>query len=269
MRSHPLRPFFRLAFGITWGVGALGLLFGWAGWSGAMTIGSPLVFIAGYGPSIAGLVCTAWFEGWPGVRQLLAAAVPQKQSLVWYPAVLIGYPAVGLFFCQLLSVEPTIDIPWRTLGVLLGVTLLLDTGPLGEEFGWRGFALQRLLTSWRPITAGMTIGVAWAVWHVPTFFIPSLPQSQLSLPLFLVSTVSLSIAMTGLYVRTGGRLDLMILVHLVGNFWASLLPFTTVVATNVVFAIMVVAGGRMLSLPEPTADVQAVPMWRNRLPRDV
>ena len=45
----------------------------------------------------------------------------------------------------------------------------LFTGPLAEEFGWRGYLLNWLCRRWHPIVAGLAIGPIWAAWHIPIF----------------------------------------------------------------------------------------------------
>ena len=69
-------------------------------------------------------------------------------------------------------------------------------------------------------------------------------QSQLSIPLFLVNSLALSILMTGLHLRTGGDLLLMILVHLMANYcgWIGI-PFTAEVSVEVVLAALVLGSG--------------------------
>jgi peptide/nickel transport system ATP-binding protein len=44
-------------------------------------------------------------------------------------------------------------------------------GPLGEEFGWRGYLLPAIAArlGWR--WAGLVVGVLWGVWYLPLFFI--------------------------------------------------------------------------------------------------
>ena len=50
-------------------------------------------------------------------------------------------------------------------GVPLVYALALPFGPLGEELGWRGFALPRLLARFGPVTATLLLGCAWTFWH--------------------------------------------------------------------------------------------------------
>jgi CAAX protease family protein len=172
--------------------------------------------------------------------------LPTRGGLKWYLAILIGYPAILLLLGRFAA--PEVSPPpsaWLNLLPLLGVTILRDPGPLGEELGWRGVALPGLLKRWPPLTASLVLGGLWGLWHLPTFFISTLSQSHLSLPLFLLGMVALSVIMTWLYLRTQGDLLLMILVHLVANFAveARLVSFDTQILGEAVVAGLIVAVG--------------------------
>jgi membrane protease YdiL (CAAX protease family) len=45
-------------------------------------------------------------------------------------------------------------------------------GPLGEEPGWRGYALPRLEVQLGPVIASLLLGFLWAGWHLPLLFYP-------------------------------------------------------------------------------------------------
>ena len=244
--DRPLRVYLWLAFGITWGAGGLALLTGGIR-SGAAHPLHPLHYLAAFGPSLAGFIMAAATGGWAGVRHLLARVVPTWAGVPWYAAVLLGFPAANLVAAWLLDPDSLTGLPsWDRLICLVPITLILDTGPLGEEFGWRGFALPRLLRRWRPLAAALILGAIWWAWHLPTFFIQALSQSQLSIPLFLVNSLALSILMTGLYVRTGGDLLLMILVHLMANYCGTIgIPFSAEVSAEVALAALIVWAGEL------------------------
>jgi uncharacterized protein len=233
-----------LAFGITWGAGGLALLAGEIG-PGRPSPLHPLYFVAAFGPSIAGIVMAASTEGWAGVHSLLARLIPRRSALPWYAAVLIGFPVLNLVAARLLVPDFLARLPvWHQLLVLLPLTLVIDTGPLGEEFGWRGFMLPRLLKRRRPLAAALILGVIWWAWHLPTFFIPALSQHQLSIPIFLVNSLALSVIMTWLYQRTRGDLLLMILVHVAANYCGGIgVPFNAEVGVEVACAALILACG--------------------------
>jgi membrane protease YdiL (CAAX protease family) len=246
--DRPLRIYLWLAFGITWGVGGLALLGGEIR-PGRPSPLQPLYYLAAFGPSIAGIVMTAATEGRAGVRRLFARVVPSRSALPWYAAVLMGFPALNLLAARLLAPDfPAHLRVWHQLLVLLPLTLVIDTGPLGEEFGWRGFALPRLLQRRSPLAAALILGVIWWAWHLPTFFIPALSQHRLSIPIFLVNSVALSVIMTWLYQRTGGDLLLMILVHVAANYCGAIgVPFNAEVGVEVACAALIIAGRGLTS----------------------
>ncbi len=233
-----------LAFGITWVAGGLALLTGEIAPGGPSPL-RPLYYLAAFGPSIAGIVMAASTDGWAGVHRLLARVVPNRSALPWYVAVLIGFPALNLVVARLMVPDFLARLPaWHRLLTLLPLTLVTDTGPLGEEFGWRGFALPRLLQCWRPLAAALILGVIWWAWHLPTFFIPALSQHQLSIPVFLVNSLALSVIMTWLYQRTRGDLLLMILVHAAANYCGGIgVPFNAEVGAEVACAALILACG--------------------------
>jgi len=249
--DRPLRLYFLLAFGITWGFGGLALLTGNIRSGGVHQL-HPLHYLAAFGPSIAGFIMAATTEGWAGVRNILARLVPRWANVPWYAAVLVGFPAASFaaaWFHDPNSLSKLLS--WDRLICLVPITLVLDTGPLGEEFGWRGFALPRLLRRWPPLIAALILGAIWWAWHLPTFFIHALSQSRLSIPLYVVNILALSILMTGLYIRTRGDLLLMILVHVMAN-WCPV-PFSAEVTAEVALAALILGCGCLRPNPHACA----------------
>jgi membrane protease YdiL (CAAX protease family) len=133
-----------------------------------------------------------------------------------YVLVLIGGPLLTIAASVMMGASPPEMSAIGAAFAGLPFMLFQDAGPLGEELGWRGVALPTMLRLWRPLDAAVGLGVIWAFWHLPAFFIPTLSQSQLSFPLFVVNTTSLSILMW-LYRRTNGDLAPWS-VHLTANF---------------------------------------------------
>lgn len=72
-------------------------------------------------------------------------------------------------------------------------------GPFQEEFGWRGYALDRLQLRFNALNSSIILGVIWGIWHLPSFFIIGTNQeNQLFYP-FLFSTIILSVLFTWIY----------------------------------------------------------------------
>ncbi|MFP4078645.1 MAG: CPBP family intramembrane glutamic endopeptidase [Candidatus Izemoplasmataceae bacterium] len=107
------------------------------------------------------------------------------------------------------------EAPWMIPVVFLYILFL--GGPLGEEIGWRGYALPGLLRKYNPFVASLILGLVWTFWHVPAFFIPDSAQEGISFPLYLVNTMILTMILTVLYLRTK-RISSALYFHTSANF---------------------------------------------------
>jgi membrane protease YdiL (CAAX protease family) len=225
MKNRPVLLFFILTFAITWGIGALYACFPdrVVALFGPISNTSPLFYVAVYAPSLSGLFVTAYADGRPGLRDLLRRLFHWRVGIRWYLVVFLGVPAilVGSAILTAWWSGESFDFekghkPLAFFPVLM--SLVLDAGPLGEELGWRGCALPRLLRRHTALTASLIVGLVWGVWHLPAFFIDGLPQNQLSLPAFLVGSVGLSVLMTWVYQHTNGSILIAVLIHWLFNF---------------------------------------------------
>ena len=116
------------------------------------------------------------------------------------------------------------DLGAAPANIPLAYALALPFGPLGEELGWRGFALPRLLSRFGPVTVSLLLGGFWTPWHIPMMLFSSgasLPSFlTLSVTAVLIYLVQLTVAtalMTLLFLRTNGSVLLVVLAHLTFN----------------------------------------------------
>lgn len=89
---------------------------------------------------------------------------------------------------------------------------------VGEELGWRGYALPRLLAMKSVLAASLSLDVLWGAWHLPTFFVPGAPQYGLPFSAFVILTVAYSILFTWIYIHTRGSVLISTLLHGTINF---------------------------------------------------
>ena len=83
---------------------------------------------------------------------------------------------------------------------------------LGEEIGWRGYALPTLQQHVSPLTSSLIVDVAWAAFHWAALARnPTQPWGYLAVG--SLSLIAMSVVMTWLFNRTGGSVVLMVLVH--------------------------------------------------------
>lgn len=248
-RRDLLAPFFILTFVITWGLGAFAILLPvqFQAQFGDLTDTSPMYFLAVAAPTLSATLLTLAREGRAGLGALYARLARWRFGVHWYALVLVGIPALGWLVSRITGSEPLKDVDGQTQFLWL-MFFLLISGPLGEELGWRGFALPRLLRRFSPFVASLILGALWGVWHLPAFFLGDMVQARLSLPMFLLSAPCLSLLVTWVFLHTGGSVLITVLIHYMVNACASILgvqlPALTVVM--LVGAILVLALDRRL-----------------------
>jgi len=235
-KHRPLATFYLLTFALSWIV--------WIAMAATSlgidtTAGRALNVVAGYGPTVAALVLTALYHGGEGLRELLGRLARWRVSPVWFIVALFMLPATMLLAMGIMAAAgepwPAMPAPGPLAALVAAefVRVLFLGGPLGEEPGWRGFALPALLARRSPFSASVLLGVVWGLWHAPLYFVPGTGQFEFAqgsgsflIPFlgFLIWTIGLSVLYTGLLLETGGSLLIVVLFHASTNL-ASFLPF--------------------------------------------
>lgn len=188
----------------------------------------PFAFVGGWGPTTAALILTARSEGRPGVRRLLRSVSRWRVSFRWYLLVFVFPPLMAALSLLVkdrgFETLRGFDARAALAAAPAAYLLALPFGPLGEEPGWRGFALPRLLERHGAVRASLVLGVIWTFWHIPMMLwspgaaIPSFMElSAFSIVVFLVQITSETVLMTWLFLRTGGSLLMAVLAHLTFN----------------------------------------------------
>jgi membrane protease YdiL (CAAX protease family) len=105
------------------------------------------------------------------------------------------------------------------LGILGVLGLWFLTYGMGEEIGWRGYALPHLQRTRPAASAALLLGVLWACWHLPAFFFRDtyVEMGLSGFAMFVVSICFASVVFAWLYNSTGGSLLLVILFHVFFN----------------------------------------------------
>ena len=174
-----------------------------------------LATLGQFGPFAAAVVFTALDGGSGGLRRLLGRFLLWRVNPVWYGVVLLLPPALicSAKAAHALVEGTTVQAPsYGDASTLLPhfVFILLVGGPLGEELGWRGFALCRLRARWPSIPASALLGVIWAGWHLPLWWIADVPPS---LGFYVVGTIALTYLFTWVWDHTQGSVLLAMLFH--------------------------------------------------------
>jgi uncharacterized protein len=205
--------FFVLAYALSWAWTIPWAMTGHTVYQGR---GWPTYLPGLLGPLAAALVVTARTAGRVGVKDLMSRMRRWRIGWRWWLAALspVGFLAVGL-----IALGASGDVPARggfaqfsgipsALG-LAGVALtMVVVGGLGEETGWRGYALPQLQRQFSPLTATLIVAAGWAGWHIPLFFYLDSYKSFRApmVPVFVFGLACGAVVATWIYNRTGGSI---------------------------------------------------------------
>lgn len=175
--------------------------------------------LSGFGPALAAILTAACLEGRAGLRDLWQS-VARWRAPTWLYALLCLGPLtasalipVVAFSLHLLQFAPE-QVHLLRFTVFFFLMLVFD-GPLGEEIGWRGLLLPKLLQRISPIKASLAVGTIWFLWHVPLRLADS---RDLHLLGFFINVVATSVIFTWFYIKSGYSTFITILLHTTSNF---------------------------------------------------
>ena len=166
-----------------------------------------------------------------GLRELLGRGLIWRVGVQWwaFAVFFMIVPSVASLYLYHLLGGPAVD--WsglRPLNTVVPMFIFLTIAAgIGEEFGWRGFLLPRLQTRHNALVSGLIVGVAWATWHVPMFFIKGTSQYEQGLqggllPAILAYSafvIAQSVQFTWLFNNTRGSVLLAAVFHGASNTW--------------------------------------------------
>jgi membrane protease YdiL (CAAX protease family) len=254
---HPVVAYALLAYAMSWllvlplvlnGVGAthFALPTGWHA-------------LGALGPVTAAFLVASLTEGRQGVGKLLHSIARWRVGWLWWvvgagtPLLMLGLSVVliGLWshtwpdFISLLT-SPAAMSFWLVDGVLTGLLY-----GIGEEPGWRGFALPRLQRRWNALVATLLLFGLWTVFHTPFFFYRYTfgPASLLG---FLLSLLAGAVWLTYLYNSTGGSVLITMTWHGLFNVVTAIALVALPAAAVVMSILAVLLGIVALMVGTPT-----------------
>jgi membrane protease YdiL (CAAX protease family) len=206
--SDSLFKFFFITFVVSW------ICFGLA--AVVPNAGGDIFLLGVFMPALVAIYLTARADGNSGLQALFSRVFEWRVGVRWY-VFAIGYMLAIRLAAALIQRVATGTWPqfshfeWYVLAAAIVVSLPVQAG---EEIGWRGYALPRLGAKLGYAGGSLLLGLMWAVWHLPTFFIlPGNGNYGQSFPLFLVGVTAISVAMAWLYLHTNGSVLLAMLMH--------------------------------------------------------
>ena len=177
----------------------------------------------------------------------------------WYVFIFLFVPITGLLAVLIhfiASGEPVVfstlnDFITNPASLFIFIIFTLFFGPLAEEIGWRGYAIDQLDKQYHWLINCLILGLFWALWHVPMYFIEGTYQFQLlegshmTLVLYNIEKFSTAIIMYWIYRNTKYSILAAILYHFSQNFFGELLDLPIIVSyyqtyLQILFAVILI-----------------------------
>ncbi len=224
--------FLLVTFLWSWGFWAFPLLFHQGvqmpSWAQGLATGA--ISPAAWGPLVGAIVAARAFGGPGGLGRLLRRGVQFRFGAPWYLAIFLIFPVIIGIAWIVGSQSSGVPLPLPALNQpiilpIVFVWILLLGGPLQEEFGWRGTLLDPLQARFGALGASLAVGVVWAIWHLPLFYIPGdTPYYDRPFWGTLVTLMLISVIFTWIYNNTGKSIAAMLLLHTMFNFTHYVIP---------------------------------------------
>lgn len=201
-----LTAYFLATFAISWGIFGCALAFD--------LVESPVVILGVWGPTLSAIIITAVFHGKAGLKRFFGR-IKALEGFKWFLPLLAFFLVIGLTGRFIGSAATGLEFDlkfWGWAWVAQVMVAQFIIAGLGEEFGWRGFALQRLQHLMTPLKATLVIAFFHLLWHAPTYW---LGQGMHNVPLIWAAffVVPWTILFTWAYNRSQGSILVSVFFH--------------------------------------------------------
>ena len=268
MKTSPATKFMLITF-----------IFAWLCWSIAILNGqlfstypNILLFsLGGSAPTLIALYFVLRTFDKDARRDFLSRVInPRQVRPAWWLLTLLAAPVafmLGIYLDVLLGgVLPAMSnlkaLVAAPVSIPIFVLMSLISGPISEELGWRGIALESFQQKWSPLRSTLILAAIWWVWHLPLFFLRGTTHYGWGLftPmfwLFMIQIILLTTLMTIVYNHNRRSLLVTILIHFSYNLTLSLLiplstrsfAFTTFLLAVLVLCVLKIFNWKGITTP--------------------
>lgn len=212
-----------ISYSILWGLFGIGTLFRIPFTYDPWELGGLLVLIGVSASLIGSAVSVLILEGVDGLRQLFKRSFQWRFNFIWYLAALLTPFIIIIANTMAVAWTTETEFPnnWFLPSMPFGfMFFFLIYDGLGEEIGWRGFALPELQKEFGSLGGSIVVGIIWSFWHLPLFFMPGSYQHGDPLIPFTYLLTCWTIIMALFISKARGSVLPCILLHGSANFIA-------------------------------------------------
>ena len=204
-------------------------------------------------PSVVALVLTAITGGRKGVVELFVTQTVRKTAIQWLLISLTGIPALASLAILTFLDFDIARFHLRTSQLMPQIVVIVLIA-IGEEYGWRGFLLPRLMKRLNVLYSSIILGLIWGFWHFPAYLIGTGVPLEMDFPVFLLWVVLGTLFISWIYYYTGSVLTSILAhisansafnyLHILPEFTGSMDTFWLLILYLLVFMLIVYYVGR-------------------------
>ncbi|MEW6548032.1 MAG: type II CAAX endopeptidase family protein [Spirochaetota bacterium] len=155
--------------------------------------------------------------------------------------VLIAAGAYAWLFS--LTGESVRDVRFIKPAAILPLLLVnITSGPMGEELGWRAYALNEIGRKRSPLGASLVVGTLWGLWHFPLWLVSGYAGKELLIysASFMLGILSFSVFLTFFYKRKRNIL-VAVWIHFLFNLFMQVVihdDYRIIVLVSVLYLVV-------------------------------
>ena len=191
------------------------------------SLAMPIAGIGAFGPLVGALMALRYDQGRGAsakyFRSFFDIRIGWKAYV--FPLLFLGGITFIAWFTPELFGQERLPMLVPSIWVfILYLIIMIFLGGGQEEFGWRGYALALLESKFGIWFANIILGIIWACWHIPLWFISGLNQTYMSFVAFLFLTLGLSFIFSWIRNISGNKPFAGLYVHGVANAFIPFMP---------------------------------------------
>ena len=190
-------------------------------------ISTPVSMLAAFGPAVGAFVSLRTLYGKGAIRKYLKTFLDLRFGWkVWFAIfAFMGLSSAVAWLIPELWGESRLPIYYPVFSCFPVYWLIMVfLGGGQEEIGWRGFILPYLERRFGPWLGSGLLGVVWACWHIPLWFIPGTSQTYMNFAGFTMLTVGYSFFFSWVMKAAGNRPMAGLVAHGTANAFMSCFP---------------------------------------------
>lgn len=187
----------------------------------------PVIMLGAFGPLAGALYDLRHREGNGAIKRYLYSFLDFRCGWRGYflPVLIFGGSTFVAWFVPEFSGEKRLPMLLPSIWVFIPcLVFMIFAGGGQEEFGWRGYALPVLEQKFGIGYANIILGIIWALWHIPTWFITGTTQSHMNFGGFMLLTIGYSFIFSWIRKISGNRPFSGLYVHGIANAFIPVMP---------------------------------------------